>query len=173
MMQLTVHPSAELLDAGLRAVGQLRVTVVGRSMSPLLRPGDHVVLEPVAVHQLRRGDIITVWRGNALLTHRVINVEPHRWQTKGDHCRTADPPMSAMSIVGRVAAIERAKYHIDLRCRRWQIIGFVVGWLGWYEAQCFQPNYTYVRRILGHCLHVAQQWLITFALHTAKKEIAV
>ncbi|MBA3942942.1 MAG: S24/S26 family peptidase [Herpetosiphonaceae bacterium] len=115
-----------MLRTALSATGKLRLNVCGRSMAPLLRPGDAIWVEQVVVTDLRRGDIIVMWHDGSLLTHRLMLLGD-RWQTKGDNCRTLDSPIAAELIVGRVMAAERGWQQINFRHRHWVIWNRLIG----------------------------------------------
>ncbi|OGR82773.1 MAG: hypothetical protein A3J74_01430 [Elusimicrobia bacterium RIFCSPHIGHO2_02_FULL_57_9] len=89
--------------------------VAGKSMSPLLKPGDRIQVRRVKPAQIRWGDIIVYSRrapgGNQLKVHRVLFRQetlrgPVFW-TKGDWDRRLDGPVPSFSVIGIVTARER------------------------------------------------------------------
>lgn len=132
----------------------------GRSMWPLLRPGDLVVVRPVEVSQLRVGDCIAfqTQRDTSVpaVVHRVCELMP-KIRTKGDH-RPArdDDPVEPQDIAGRV--IGRIRFG-----RRREIAG---GWRGRVMALALQalarldPDRP---ALLGRCARVLRRIVSIFA----------
>lgn len=85
----------------------LRLRVNGRSMAPLLRPGDWVIVAAGRPEDLARGDLVVIRSGDSLITHRLLRVRPGRLLTKGDNTWRADPPVEPGAVLGRVMARER------------------------------------------------------------------
>jgi signal peptidase len=80
-------------------------TVMSGSMSPVLRPGDLVIVkgeEPINV-----GDVVTVKSGELTYTHRVVEkLEGDRFSLKGDANENPDPGLvEASQIIGKVVLI--------------------------------------------------------------------
>ncbi|MBC7707974.1 signal peptidase I [Polaromonas sp.] len=79
------------------------------SMSPSLKVGDAVVVQPVSAKSLALGDIVS-YRPvgqTTLISHRIIaiNTGPQRIIVKGDHNPTADTAISDSQVVGRTFAV--------------------------------------------------------------------
>jgi hypothetical protein len=115
--------------------GLVRLHVTGLSMSPLLRPGDVVIVQPVEANTLRTGDVIVLRRASDVVTHRLIAVDARGWQAKGDSTSLADAPVAAQAIVGRVAAFERGGARVDLQSRRHVAAGRWLGRIGLWESR--------------------------------------
>lgn len=120
-----------LVRARLAAGRPVRLSVVGHSMQPLLHPGDQLWVEPLPAQAAQRGDLLTVWQADNLVTHRLVSAGPGIWHTRGDNCLSLDPPLSVQAVLGRVVVIEQGRARIDLRCPPWQQINRLLGWLGW------------------------------------------
>lgn len=127
----------------------LRLRVRGRSMAPLLRPGDTVWMEPAAPSSLKRGDLVVVQRAGEWVTHRLVARSGNRWHTKGDNLRYPDPPVTGQAILGRVVAIERNGLRIELQGHRWRMINRALGWIGWLETRCFTAAQWSKRHLFG------------------------
>jgi len=125
----------ELSDASLINRGQLRLLVTSQSMSPILRPGDHVLVQAVLPETLQRGDLLVTQQEDGYLTHRLVAVDELGWHTKGDRNRKADKPIGAQSIAGLVFAIERRGRARSIRSRPRRYTARFLGWLGWIEAK--------------------------------------
>ncbi|MFK4296034.1 signal peptidase I [Arthrobacter sp. GAS37] len=87
------------LAVGPRVLGYQTSTMLTGSMSPLINPGDVVVTVPVAVRDLKVGDIITYHipvEDQRVETHRIIDLAVNNQgtatvRTKGDANNGADP----------------------------------------------------------------------------------
>ncbi|WP_442543661.1 signal peptidase I [Arthrobacter sp. KN11-1C] len=87
------------LAVGPRVLGYQTSTMLTGSMSPLINPGDVVVTVPVAVQNLKVGDIITYHipvEDQRVETHRIIDLVVNSQgtatvRTKGDANNGADP----------------------------------------------------------------------------------
>mgnify|MGYP001279846509 CR=1 FL=1 len=102
----------------------------GRSMWPLFREGDLLVVRPVACDTLRVGDCIA-FRTNgsdSRIVHRITGLGP-AIRTKGDHlAREDDSCVSAAEIEGRVVA----------RIRLGKRANIAAGWWGRVSARGLQ-----------------------------------
>jgi len=125
----------DLAHLGLQANGRLRLRVAGASMAPLLREGDAVWVEPAAVTELRRGDVLVVRLAGDFVTHRLVGVDAQGWHTKGDNAAMPDPPFAPEAILGRVSAAERRGRTIDFRHPSWRLRNRALGWLGHWEVR--------------------------------------
>jgi signal peptidase I len=123
----------ELSGASLVGNGWLRLKVTSQSMSPLLRTGDYVQAQAVALESYRRGDLLVTQRTEGYLTHRLVKVDSLGWYTKGDRNRRVDPPVQPQSIVGLVFSVERQGRSKNLRTRPRMLLASWLGWLGWKE----------------------------------------
>ena len=81
----------------------------GWSMYPLIVQGrDSVVIEPVEVRSLRRGDVILYRRdGGPLVLHRICRIVPEGYFTVGDNQRQIEGPLRPDQIRGRMSAVIR------------------------------------------------------------------
>jgi hypothetical protein len=79
-------------------------------MYPMLRPGDRLVIKPVAGQRIAPGDIVVRRNGDAApIVHRLIRRLPQGLGvTKGDAAAAADsPPVALVGAVERVEAVVR------------------------------------------------------------------
>jgi signal peptidase I len=111
-------------------IEQLRLQVISDSMWPLLRAGDAVIVQPLEPAAIRVGDVLVVQCGAELITHRLIAVEGERWMMCGDNALLADAPVGRAECVGRVEAIERGAYQIDLAQPQWAQLNQRLGQIG-------------------------------------------
>lgn len=119
---------------------QHRIPVVGTSMYPFLREGDHVLI----THdwgKIRLGDIVVFRRNEALFAHRVVKIlrtgTEFACVTKGDNAAQCDLPVNGREIMGRVIAISRGNWQIGCEGIIWRLAGrFVV----FYTGICMWPD---------------------------------
>ena len=111
--------SADLLSRGY----SVRFRPGGHSMSPTIRDGEAVTVEPIDARDVRRGDIILYRHGRKVTAHRVVEVrrgerEPPVFVTRGDASAACDDPVAAAQVLGRVVAVERHERKINLTGRK-------------------------------------------------------
>ncbi len=88
--------------------GSLRLQLRGESMLPTLWPGDEVDIVPCSPEEIRRGEVLLVFRGNRFLLHRVWRILRNGdVVTRGDAVPGPDPAVPAQAIVGKIARATR------------------------------------------------------------------
>ena len=110
---------------------QVQLRVWGKSMYPLIRQGDSIRLEKCTVGTLAIGDIITFKKDGNYFTHRLVwttkRANGIRLITKGDNEINTDPPVSPVSVVGKVASIQRGNRPLRLKTPFWRFINRCLG----------------------------------------------
>jgi ribosomal protein S18 acetylase RimI-like enzyme len=98
--------AAEVLAAG----GSLRFRARGGSMTPSIRNGDIVTVEPAAAASLRVGDVALCHEGGRALVHRVVGMsaegETLRIRLAGDAGHGAEERIGPGQVLGRVVRVE-------------------------------------------------------------------
>ena len=80
----------KIIEKGIKAGRNVRLTVRGNSMSPVLKDGaDIVTLHPVIPEKLKTGDVILFRYKDAFLLHRIVEIRGYgqpdeKIITKGD-----------------------------------------------------------------------------------------
>ena len=96
-----------------------KICVIGDSMSPLLRTGDAIYVEPVKADNLSIGDIILSKAGEKMRAHRLIKIYKEKgggiFRTKGDTFSSVDEPLGENNIIGRVYAVEKWGKTLNLK----------------------------------------------------------
>ncbi len=128
----------ELFLSSLAEGKEVRLRVDGTSMSPLLKPGDQVVLQRATPQQLQKGDLVVVRRQHDMVTHRLVHQNAGQWLTKGDNSRYPDLPALENQVLGKVIAIAKTNQTIDLQTTRWQFLNRWLASLSWMEASLFR-----------------------------------
>jgi hypothetical protein len=109
----------------------LRLRIVGTSMTPLLRDGDFVILQPLPVEFLRPGDLIAFRCDGDTVTHRLIAIQPDGLLTRGDNLPEPDPLVSPERVLGRAISLEKNGHQIRLSKPGWAFAHRILAWSGW------------------------------------------
>ena len=110
---MDISPPVKLLQKSLAQGQHVTISVNGRSMSPLLQPNDLIVIEPIHIDKLKKGDIVTLISQGQLLTHRFYGFykSPEHPNgllcTRGDRLKQFDPSCPPHHLVGRVVQRKR------------------------------------------------------------------
>lgn len=96
----------ELRDL-LLASGKVRLRIASRSMSPTLRPGDEIVVEPVTIEALEPGDLILFQGVGALVCHRLVEMSGGALLTRGDAGGSAGERIAPHQALGKVVEIRK------------------------------------------------------------------
>lgn len=124
-----------IIKAGLVPPGQnLRFSICGYSMCPLLLPGSKVIVSPKVTPELIFiGDLVVITNLHCcdIMVHRVIFVWKKRGEkvfflTKGDGSRAFDKVICADQILGEVIAIQKENRFINLSKICWRTAGFFI-----------------------------------------------
>jgi hypothetical protein len=101
---------AALVESTLESGAEVRLPVDGRSMLPLIRPGDVVRLRPLAGTEPKLGDVVAVrgMPGGGLLVHRVVRSRDGLFLLRGDNTTVANGEHTGGQILGIVDSVERS-----------------------------------------------------------------
>lgn len=103
-------PIPDLVRDQVRKGRTVRLVVGGWSMVPLVWPGSRVAIAPVAVEDIRPGDMVAVASGGHVVCHLVSVVERDPdgpvVRTRGLASGHDDPPSGASDVLGRVERVE-------------------------------------------------------------------
>jgi len=124
--RLGLNDLLEISDLLLRNQA-VSLRVAGWSMSPTLRKGDRLTVEPASAAQLQVGDLILYHQSGRLICHRLVAIqEPGAGAqliTKGDAATGCDAPVQPDHILGRVVAVRRSRLQFPslvVRFDRWR-----------------------------------------------------
>ena len=110
------------LDLWSQSGEQHYLPIRGRSMLPLLREGDDVLI--THTRDLHAGEIAVFQQPGGLVAHRVLAVftagGEQILRTKGDNSLGLDPPVRSNEIVGRAVTIRRAGRILNLNTSGWR-----------------------------------------------------
>lgn len=112
--------STELVRQALASGAAVEARVDSGSMLPLIGIGDIVRIVSVRPEALAKGDIVVYNAGNSLAVHRVVGRTrlPDGREvlvTKGDANGTADEPVAAEAVAGRIVqVVSQSGSRIDL-----------------------------------------------------------
>src|SRR5271163_156186 len=117
------HPQSKLFDAFSRELlkegNAIRFQARGASMSPAIRDGEMVHVEPAALADLRVGDIVLVKGEMGFRLHRLVVADAGQdvFITRGDCASDDDPAVSGEEIIGRAEAKDVRIAHSMVRAR--------------------------------------------------------
>jgi hypothetical protein len=107
-----------------------RLTILSGSMAPLISTGDRIIVRKTPLNHIRIGDIITFWKGDVLVTHRVVRkcikdnalcfIESGDSSARTSLCR-------GQSVLGRVALIKKGQRTINLDRFQWKACNRAAG----------------------------------------------
>jgi signal peptidase I len=110
----------DVAESILRNNINMKIPVTGDSMSPVLRTGDSIYVEPVKAEDLSTGDILVYKTQGNMVAHRLIRIlrsnGKFMFLTKGDTFSSADSLLKESDLIGRVYAT--GKYGMDLNFKK-------------------------------------------------------
>lgn len=127
---------ASALDKWRQAGEEHLIPIIGKSMRPLIQPGNQVLIKH-GFANVRRGDVIVFLLQERMVAHRLLSIyrdgSKTMFVTKGDNNSYFDPPLDADQVVGRVLRIKRGGRWVSIDTRAWRIGGWLIaiGMLGW------------------------------------------
>ncbi len=71
---LITHPFSELAATLLREGHSIRFRAAGQSMHPTIRDGETIVVEPIDLRDIKRGDIVLYRDLRGVIAHRVVAI---------------------------------------------------------------------------------------------------
>jgi Peptidase S24-like len=110
-----------LLDQALQAFGTVCLRALGGSMEPAILPRDILVVAGCGIDDLQPRDVVLFTRDGRLFAHRLLEVGiragRRRLVTRGDAMWSADAPVDASELLGRVVAVgRRGVFRAPARC---------------------------------------------------------
>jgi hypothetical protein len=83
-------------------------------MTPFIRSGDVVTIEPLSGHHPALGEVVALAPGGRLVVHRLVGWDRGQALCRGDAAAGADPPASPDDLLGRVTRVERGGQRVRL-----------------------------------------------------------
>jgi len=141
-------PDAERLAADvLRAGGALCLAATGHSMTPAIRSGDRLTVEPQST-RLGIGAVLACESEGRLVVHRLVGRDAGRAVVRGDAAPAPDPPLADGAVLGVVVRIERGGRPVRLGLGRERVViawlsrrGLLRGAARWREQLRFRPRH--------------------------------
>jgi signal peptidase I len=125
-MSVQEKVSKAMVEEAVRSFGQVRLRVLGTSMTPSVLPGDLISVQRAELHEISTGEIVLFSRDERLFVHRAVSSATEGrarcLTTRGDRLGYNDPPVRASELLGRVVSIERGRqiFHPDNDVRGWK-----------------------------------------------------
>jgi len=118
-IQLNRHEFESLASEILADGKILRFKANGFSMSPFIRDGDIIDVQPDSAEKIQKGDIILYrHKPDRLLAHRVVQIDSEGSKSKyviqGDALYQPDGIISSEQVLGRVVAIRHNGKHVRI-----------------------------------------------------------
>jgi signal peptidase I len=137
--------------------GDLWMLVKGKSMLPIIREGDHILVQPLKRPPVR-GDILALRQANGLLAHRLLrrsydSLGDGSYLTQGDHALLPDLPITFDQILGRVVTLKRGTKILRLDKPGWMRVGSAVSI--YQLATLWVGRKMRLRRGLTACLNIS------------------
>lgn len=111
----TSQPVTRALVLALRERQRVQLKIAGSSMSPFLRHGDLVTVEPVPSGTLGIGKIAAIVRDDRwMMIHRIIARRPDGYLTRGDLAPRADGIIARNDILGTLSEAFRGPRRLRL-----------------------------------------------------------
>jgi hypothetical protein len=110
-----VRPEAliDIVRATVSVGGAIWIRVTGKSMNPIIRHGDRVLITALRGAP-RRGTVVLLDGGGVPILHRVVR-HRHGWViTKGDSRRINDAPHPTTAMLGRAVVVRRGRATVCL-----------------------------------------------------------
>ncbi|GEM_PF-2456939 len=105
---------------------RVRLRFAGHSMTPLLAPGDEILVEPLP-DTLRAGDVVLFRSAETFVAHRVLQARRRRKvpsvAVKGDHSLQGPETLARSDLLGLVVARCRGSSTLDLRSPPQRAVG--------------------------------------------------
>lgn len=98
----------------LKNIKSLKIKSFGSSMSPIILDKDVIYIKKIKFKNIKINDIITFYKQNKLITHRVIFKKINYLYTKGDNNQKFDGKIKNKNILGLVHKLKRNGKEIDL-----------------------------------------------------------
>jgi len=105
--------AGELAAEVLRAGGHVSLVATGHSMSPSIRSGDRLTIEPLRAAP-RAGDVLACEIDGRLVIHRFVGGGAGLTEVRGDVAPASDPPVPAHGLLGTVTRVERGGQRVRL-----------------------------------------------------------
>jgi hypothetical protein len=106
----------ELVREALRAHGRFRMVALGASMAPAIIHGQELVFEPVALEDVRNGDVLLAYYASQrrFCVHRAVRRVGGALLTKGDSLDVLDEPVRSEELLGRLRLLQRGDGVMDV-----------------------------------------------------------
>lgn len=130
----------DILQAGCK----IRVHIVGHCMSPLLEPGEIIIVEPIRIDQAHVGDVILYQKNTRLEAHRLLRKSSSGGRpvliTKGDNHGYFDLAVQENQVLGRVISVEKSDRFLALEGNVGRYVSYLYCMASWYRAAVSWPN---------------------------------
>jgi signal peptidase I len=113
----------ELVAEVAHRFGEVRLSVTGASMMPVIWPGDVLTVRRCGEAELQPGQIVLYRREGKLVAHRITRIHDNLLTTRGDSVSHDDSPVRKSEIVGQVISLLRRGRCVALELSFWRRAG--------------------------------------------------
>lgn len=136
-MQNKAEIQEELWCEGIKNGHTLQSRAHGGSMSPFIRSGSILTIQPA--EGIYVGDVVVFQGKGGLVNHRVIKKRKvdgdYFFVTKGDRVRTSDGWLSHSQVVGKVVEIRAEATTIRMDCLSMRVLNYFIALLSPFLPQ--------------------------------------
>lgn len=131
------------VEAFVSTGNQVRIRVIGNSMSPFLVEGDEVLLEQVGAKIIKSGDIVLAQWGRAYVLHRVVHRAGEAIWLAGDNNLVQLEEVTKSQLIAVVVAAFRGHRALDVHAAKSRYLG-----IAWYYLRPLRRVGTKVHSLL-------------------------
>ena len=118
-------------------------SLIGHSMSPLIKDGDTVVIEH-GKNRIHTGDIVVFKDSHKICAHRMIGMRNKKkrpeFQLKGDNRATFDPLITAEQVIGKIIAVKGVNGHLKFDSFFWRPTNYTLSQLSNLSGKCYASD---------------------------------
>ncbi|HOX54897.1 MAG TPA: signal peptidase I [Candidatus Omnitrophota bacterium] len=118
---------AILIKEGLAKGKHPEFQIISSSMHPTLQPGDRIFVKQYTASNPSCGDIITYKLNKNIIAHRFLYQQDENFFiAQGDNTKKIDPPVPNDALFGKIVAIERDGYKVNLETKKWNLTNKII-----------------------------------------------
>ncbi len=158
----------------LRHHGEATFESMGTSMSPIIRPGDNLIVRSLQADKLTIGDILVFEEHGHLVVHRFVGRQGDRLLEKGDNSFVYRK-LDIGAVLGKVIVVQNTASRHHYETLHWTIVNRFLGLYGyvmWYfyrlarsvKEWIWPNNHNLITRTIFRCLRVVSIGVLQFCL---------
>lgn len=134
--------AVQLIEENSYAKGMQKFIYQGKSMNPILKEGDRLLVKELSSEDVHLGDAIVYKSKDRLIVHRFLYRKLKDQNllymvAKADNSSETDPPFNSQYFIGKVVEINRGRKRLKLESSLWQITSYLIGVVSLLEVLSF------------------------------------